>query len=253
MRTVSYFSPGILPQLTFYILLKVSADFMAVEIAHQGYIVKPARFAGLLQTKTKAFKDKLPKSDQDKNNNIVWANYLHDLESIWWIAVWTFLNFEKDPGDNLSCSRSSPKAKDQIRVFKRKEASDNLFPRKMDYMERWKFFTEDIVFQNTMNDLPCSLPVLYDIINTFRYHLGSTYIREEENSKCMDLPIQLLDGGVLHREIINILPNEDIKLIAVKDAPVIIDETHFDFNQALNDARIYERKIEKTRYTSILF
>ena len=64
---------------------------MAVEVASRAYL-----FYKVKKGSTQASCDGLPNSGQPARVcKLFLANYIHDLESIWWIAVWILYRFQK--------------------------------------------------------------------------------------------------------------------------------------------------------------
>ena len=78
---------------------KGTPDFMPVEISRQRYLFAKlskdtAEGKGLVDYKQRHVdKRKNPRTDDTPEG--IYYNYIHDLESVWWIAVWTLFNFEK--------------------------------------------------------------------------------------------------------------------------------------------------------------
>ena len=77
---------------------------MAVEVAEQFYYnhqydcLDVDALPGALTTETfncPIAKDYPNAEDHPQAEGVFEANYVHDLESIWWILVWTWLNFDK--------------------------------------------------------------------------------------------------------------------------------------------------------------
>ena len=78
---------------------------MAVEIASQRYLFAKlskdtAEGKGLDDyMQRQVDKEKNPRTDDTPEG--IYYNYIHDLESVWWIAVWALFNSEKkDIGAN---------------------------------------------------------------------------------------------------------------------------------------------------------
>ena len=54
-----------------------------------------------------------------------WANYIHDLESIWWILIWTLLTYQKVGNENYALE-SNADVQRRTRAAERIFHTDNL-------------------------------------------------------------------------------------------------------------------------------
>ena len=110
---------------------------MSVEISRQSYL-----FAKLSKDtdegkdsddyeRRQVDKEKNPRTDNTPKG--IYYNYIHDLESVWWIAVWALFNFEKkDIGANEIDSQAEKQ---------RKLNKDVLFPGTVDNQDRIEFLS----------------------------------------------------------------------------------------------------------------
>ena len=123
---------------------------------------------------------------------IFWANYIHDLESIWWILIWTLLAYQKVGSENYSVQSRSE-------IQRRIWAIENLFDESDYYLDRSMNLKERESFNKIASAIPSFFKGLVEVAAIFREKLVSTYLEEEGKSI---FPIKLMDDGLLHRDIL---------------------------------------------------
>ena len=141
-----------------------------------------------------------------------WANYLHDLESIWWIIIWTIAHFMKASDFELR----SPAY--ELEKSKKKTLTDLLFPGLSE--ERWKFLATD-TFYEYLDGIPNSLPKVKQIAGLMKSRLISAY-HKRENSMDICEPILVSDECTFHREFLKDLrlhPFEDVDIVPMWEVP----------------------------------
>ena len=74
----------------------------------------------------------------------VYYNYVHDLESVWWIAVWALFNFEKEHADEIDSSAAT----------ERKINKNKLFSGIVRNMNRFDFFLEPYYYEIAIKWVP---------------------------------------------------------------------------------------------------
>ena len=77
----------------------------------------------------------------------IWANYLHDIESILWIAIWTLFNFESAPMATLISEKAKMIRKSQSYV------NNLLLSGYMDYRDRMSFLFDSEQFERIINSV----------------------------------------------------------------------------------------------------
>ena len=110
-----------------------------------------------------------------------WANYLHDLESLWWILVWTNTHF-------LKASDFESKSPAYELEKKKKEAiNEALFSNtETMFWNRRFFFSSDNTHYRCLGVVPNSFPNLRRIVKVMRQMLLFTFIkREREMDLCL--------------------------------------------------------------------
>ena len=137
---------------------------------------------------------------------LFYYNYLHDLESIWWVLIWFLLKYEK-AGYKGTAENYITTYKDRIKD--RMEVStiyfQNLCRREDLRNEAWEF-------RKFTNIIPEYFKGLVQVASIFREKLASTY-KEEEGK--VDFPIKLKDGGLLHQDILDALRSPSIEYFDV--------------------------------------
>ena len=121
-----------------------------------------------------------------------WANYVHDLESIWWILIWTLLTYEK-VGDGNNTPDSN------LEIQRRSLAANKIFHLNQCHIERWCHFQNIAAFNGLAVIIPDFFKRLVEVAAIFREKLILTYIKEEGK---LVFPIKLMDDGLLHRDIL---------------------------------------------------
>ncbi|THH03743.1 hypothetical protein EW145_g6042 [Phellinidium pouzarii] len=100
----------------------------------------------------------------------VWYNTLHDMESIWWIAIWKLFLHE-----DLS-ERSTRTETERINQAKK---ANLLFPHLLITTERFYFFDNEDVFEDLTSFLPASFKKVAVTLNKLRASLQFRYARAE--------------------------------------------------------------------------
>ena len=152
---------------------------------------------------------------------LFWANYLHDLESLWWIIVKTLFTFEETE------ALGSDSSAYQLQAKNRDEVVEMLFPGDGEGKTcmRPAFFYDSeysgySYFDDYLETIPCPLSALEIVIREIRTKLHNAYKVKEYDMEKLDRPIELSDGDTLHEEILEILrshPVGDVNIIAIDD------------------------------------
>ena len=140
------------------------------------------------------------------------ANYIHDLESIWWILLWVILNFEKAGQEEYT-----EEYKEEIK--ERVDAAARLFHTGSDCSGRKSILEWKPAFKGLMSKISSSFDGLAQVTITFKKKMISTYKKEEGR---INFPIKLRDGGVLHQVILEAFRTSPIEYFDV----VHVDDIH---------------------------
>ena len=189
---------------------------MALEIANKAYTYKVTKQPGLTVNASEHLLDLNKERLTTNAETKFWANYLHDLESIWWIIAWTSLNFEKI--EDISAVPQYERVEDKVRD----EIIDEIFPDDLHSRERSKFFHSESSFNTQMGMVPRPLLALEYIMEKLRKILNDAYLEEEYSLEKNDQPIELLHERVPHEKILEILklfPDEDVGVVSIDDNP----------------------------------
>ncbi|KAK7060865.1 hypothetical protein VNI00_000598 [Paramarasmius palmivorus] len=95
-------------------------------------------------------------------------NYLHDLESVWWILSYTL--FSKVPEGKVPQGEELQKAHD---------VRSAIFPHPFTSLSREKFLTRRLSRQNSLVTLPEEFSSAGDIVDSFGYYLADQYTKLE--------------------------------------------------------------------------
>ena len=140
---------------------------MAIEVAFQSYQFRKPITMGLIKKRNKEgyFEAKYGKPKKPGRSGI-YHNYAHDLESLWWILVWTVFVYEKkpDPTDETSTKWEA-----------QQNSHNDLFPGDMDLNVRSSFLKDDNVFEEHMANVSSFFLGQCVIIDLFRVCLLCEY------------------------------------------------------------------------------
>ena len=150
---------------------------MSVEISRQSYL-----FAKLSKDtdegkdsddyeRRQVDKEKNPRTDDTPEG--IYYNYIHDLESVWWIAVWALFNFEKkDIGANEIDSQAAKQ---------RKLNKDILFSGTVSNQDRFEFLSIQNAYADTTGCLPKYFANLPTTLGTIAEAIIELYQSKELN------------------------------------------------------------------------
>ena len=193
---------------------------MAVEVAHQVYYFSK-QSTGADKTlddyiqELKAYEKNRETNDTSKrvyNNN----NYIHDLESVWWIVVWALFNFEK----------KDPRA-DSYTTRQRKLNKDVLFPGTVDNQDRIEFLSMRKTYADTTECLPKYFENLIRTLGTIAEAITELYQWKEldyqVNESIKEEPILWDESSTIHGIFIGLLSDvtEEFEIVRI---PGIDDE-----------------------------
>ena len=187
---------------------------MAVEVAHQVYYFskQPARAGKTLddyRQEHKAYEKNRKMNDTSKK---VYYNYIHDLESVWWIVVWALFNFEKKDAEV-----------DSYTTIQRKLNKDKLFSGTIHNNYRFRFLSIRESYARTIRCLPKyfkNLPVMLGIIAKAITEL----YRKKESIE--EGPIVWDESSNIHKIFIGLLDDVTTEQFEIVRVPGIDEVIH---------------------------
>jgi hypothetical protein len=147
--------------------------FMSIEVTAHRFLFKPsnrpAGSSGLDEHRSA----KIRRKELAKTKVPFSHNHLHDLESLWWVAVWVVFNhsFSKEDGDHLTLQD----ANDQL------DLAEKLFPPVVDSISRQNNFQDAESFEETCKGLPDYKEEAYFGLDYLREQLIKHYKAIEAN------------------------------------------------------------------------
>ena len=196
---------------------------MAVEIARQRYLFAKlskdtAEGKGLDDyMQRQVDKEKNPRTDDTPEG--IYYNYIHDLESVWWIAVWALFNFEKkDAGTNKSDSQATRQ---------RKFNKDTLFSGTVGNQDRFDFLSVRKTYADTTGCLPKYFENLIRRLGTIAEAITELYQWKEldyqVNESNKEEPILWDESSIIHGIFICLLSRVNTEEFEIRRIPGIDD------------------------------
>ena len=221
---------------------------MAVEVADQAYYFsEQSTGAGKelddYRQEHKAYEKNRETNDTSKGG---FYNYIHDLESVWWIAVWALFNFEKkDIGANEIDSQAAKQ---------RKLNKDVLFPGTVDNQDRIEFLSMRKTYADTTECLPKYFENLSTTLDTIAEAIIELYQSKELNYQVDESnkegPILWDESSNIHRIFIRLLNRVNTEEFEIRRIPGIDDEIPpaTQSNKRRTDEQDSERSNKRQRY-----
>ena len=124
---------------------------MAVEVAFQSYQFLKEHYSKTLLKEREGKGDFNHESSypKDKDKGGINHNYIHDLESLWWILVWTVFVYEKKPDPIDPVDETSARWAEVQRG-----SYNNLFPGDVNIKARLSFLKVVDTFQGHIENVP---------------------------------------------------------------------------------------------------
>ena len=174
---------------------------MAIEVACRSYLfLKPVlSFSHIRKTE----KEGLYNSKPENADGIgIHHNYIHDLESLWWILVWTAFVYEKMPDPTYEMSAEWAEAQ--------RTSYNILFPGDTYITDRQSFLTDDSTFKTRVKSVSPFLTGYARIIRYFRDLLLAEYNLMEK-----DVPATVYfsrsGSDIIHKEFLRKLSKREIE------------------------------------------
>ena len=153
---------------------------------------------------------------EDASAREVWAprrvdyNYLHDLESVWWIIVWALFNFEKKDART-----------DSYTTRQRKLNKDKLFSGTIDSNYRFRFLSIRESYARTIRCLPKYFKNLSVMLGIIAKAITEFYRKKESNEEG---PIVWDESSNIHKIFIGLLDDVTTEQFEIVRVPGIDDE-----------------------------
>ena len=164
-------------------------------------------------------KEKNPGADDTPEG--FYYNYIHDLESVWWIAVWALFNFEKK---DIGANKFDSWAAGQRKLNKRK-----LFSGTFNNMDRFEFLRIRGTYTKTTKYLPKYFKNLPTTLGIIAQAVTEHYQLKESNKEWNEEgPILWDESFNIHKVFIYLLRRVDMKEFEMARIPgidVIINHT----------------------------
>ncbi|THH03768.1 hypothetical protein EW145_g6025 [Phellinidium pouzarii] len=103
----------------------------------------------------------------------IWYNPLHDMESIWWIAVWELFLHE---------DLSEKNTRTEMERILQADKANLLFPQLLNTTDRFPFFVNEDNFERTIEYLPESFHKVVGILDKLRRFLRTQYTQAEKRA-----------------------------------------------------------------------
>ena len=191
---------------------------MAVEVAHQEYHFskQPARAGKTLDDyiqEREAYEKNRETNDTSKR---VYYNYIHDLESVWWIAVWALFNFEKKDA-----------RADSYTTIQRKLNKDKLFSGTIDNNYRFRFLSIRESYARTIRCLPKYFKNLSVMLGIIAKAITEFYRKKESNEEWnKGDPILWDESSNIHKIFIGLLDDVTTEQFDIVRVPGIDEVIH---------------------------
>ena len=220
---------------------------MAVEVADQAYYFSE-QSTGADKTLDDYIQEREAYEKNRKTNDTskgVHYNYIHDLESVWWIVVWALFNFEKkDAGTNKSDSQATRQ---------RKFNKDTLFSGTVGNQDRFEFLSVRTTYADTTGCLPKYFENLIRTLDTIAEAITELYQWKEldyqVNESNKEDSILWDESSTIHGIFIGLLSDvtEEFEIVRI---PGIDDEIPpaTQSNKRRTDEQDSERSNKRQRY-----
>ena len=181
---------------------------------------------------------------------LFYANYIHDLESIWWILLWVLLKFQKAGYDEFTEDY-------QTKIERRIHAAARLFHENLNWSGRVDILNLTSMFMELMYKIPDSFKGLVQVASIFRDKLLSAYKKKERKGV---FPIKLKDNGLLHQDVLEAFrtsPIEYFDVVHINEVYPITsdtsDENSRSSKRSINEGSEDERPSKRARQEFIDF
>ena len=192
---------------------------MAVEISRQSYLFaklsKDTAEGKGLDDYMQRLMHKEENPEQVGEPKGIYYNYIHDLESVWWIVVWALFNFEKKDART-----------DSYTTRQRKLNKDKLFSGTVDNNYRFKFLSVRESYAETIACLPKYFKDLSAMLGTIAKVITELYQKKESNKEWnKENPILWDESSNIHKIFIGLLDDVTTEQIEIVRVPGIDDKT----------------------------
>ena len=168
-----------------------------------------------------------------------WANYIHDLESLWCILIWILFKYREVGGDKSSEDY-------EAKVGKRAEVARRLFDIELSHLERLDILKCAELLYRYEEITPHCLKELIAVAVAFSEKLQSAYTEEEGKAI---FPIKLMDDGLLHQDILKAFRSSPINDAYIDDESTIAsEETSVSSKRPICEDSPDKRPLKRARY-----
>ena len=188
--------------------------------------------------------DPIVKSQLPGESNVMYANYLHDLESILWIIIWTLLKYQKN-GTDLS-SDPNQTIRDRVRLNK------DLFSNVTNFrLNRTNCISINSHLLSNTRWTPEYFQPLRSLADSFRQCLFTAYCNDEKGFKVAE-PIRPPPEGSVHQLILNIfrelrMDGFGVTPIDYKELTLILPRIPLIFKQVASDRDTVTKETKKAK------
>ena len=190
---------------------------MAIEVASGRYLFAKEKTDNDIVSRLHAYRNKFTSRDTHPDVGPgICNNYIHDLESIWWIIAWAIFSLEKKMplGDDVL---------DPMASSIRRKKKQTLFPGVLSSTHRRDFFSIEGVFVASVKGcIPQYFNRLVHTLRASREEIMNTYEREEADNPTV-ITFKSNDdseGACLHKALLSALRDterymEDFDIVLV--------------------------------------
>ena len=171
---------------------------MAVEVAFQSYQFLKEHYSKTLLKEREGKGDFNHESSNPKSRDKggISHNYIHDLESLWWILVWTVFFYEKKPDPT---DPTDPVDETSAKWAEAQRGSyNNLFPGDVNMKDRLSFLKVVDTFRGHIENVPPFFQGYAGIIKYLRALLVSEYNEVEK-----EVPAPVYFSGLSSPDVIH--------------------------------------------------
>ena len=175
---------------------------MAIEVTCRSYLfLKPVFSSSLVKKMEKeGFYGSEIGEPENGDGTGIHHNYIHDLESLWWILVWTAFVYEKMPDPTYETSAEWAKAQ--------RTSYNILFPGNLCIYGRFLFLKDVSVFEVRIKNIS---PFLEGYVHIVRYFRDLLLIEYDLMEKDVPAPIYFSGSDAIHKDFLEKLSKREIE------------------------------------------
>lgn len=214
---------------------KGTPDFMTVEVADQLHIVF-CHVGGKRIVDYRRWKENREKTLKSINTSRgIYYNYIHDLETIWWIAVWALFNFKK--------KHARADETDLLAAYIRKINRDILFSGIIGNLNRNRLFRVNSTYTQATRCLPKYFDDFSLTFMTITEAIKDSYV---EKGLCGVTNISWDEKSTIHDIFIELL--DEVEMGKFEIVYIQTPTTTTKSNKRYSDEQDSEREHKRQRY-----